>query len=448
MTALDSNKRYLIVGAGKTGQSVARYFQRSGVGFAMVDSRSEPPDLEIADLVGANVITGGFGKCRFDEFDVLVVSPGVALQTPEIAQARRCGTEIVGDIELFAWALDRSTVHPQVLAVTGSNGKSTVVSMLGAILRGAGVDTALGGNLGTPALDLLAEQPDADVYVLELSSFQLESTRSLRLAGGSVLNVSEDHMDRYATLVEYASAKREIYRHAHCCIYNAQDELTYPGSNRKSVAFSGSKSAPAEFGVSDDALTHAGHSIMPMNELRVPGRHNVINALAAMALACALPEHFDIDEPTMRESVSKFTGLPHRTQWVAERDGVFWYNDSKGTNVGATLAAIEGMPRPVVLIAGGDGKGADFSPLAAISEKQLRAAVFICRDGPLVAEKQQGKVDTYHEADMQSAVKRARQIARAGDSVLLSPACASFDMYKNYEARGDDFVATVKSVLV
>ena len=448
MAALDSNKRYLIVGAGKTGQSVARYFQRTGVGFAMVDSRSEPPGLEMVELDGADVFTGGFGKCRFDEYDVLVVSPGVALQTPEIIQAKRRGAEIVGDIELFARAVNRSEASPQVLAVTGSNGKSTVVSMLGGILLCAGVNSALGGNLGTPALDLLAEQPSADAYVLELSSFQLESTHSLRLAGGSVLNVSEDHMDRYATLAEYASAKRRIYRHADCCIYNALDELTYPGRDKNSVAFSGSETASAEYGVSDRALTRAGHAVMPMSELRVPGRHNVVNALAAMALACALPERFDIDEPAMREGLSKFAGLPHRTQWVAERDGVFWYNDSKGTNVGATLAAIEGMSRPVVLIAGGDGKGADFSPLAAISDKQLRAAVLIGRDGPLVAEQLQGKIDTYHEADMQSAVKRARQIARAGDSVLLSPACASFDMYSGYEARGDDFVAMVKRVLV
>jgi len=447
MTVLDPNKRCLIVGAGKTGQSVARYLRRTGIGFAMVDSRSDPPGLEASEFESANIFTGGFGNCRFDDYDVLVVSPGVALRTPEIVQARASGAEIVGDIELFARAVKERVASPQVLAVTGSNGKSTVACMLGAILLAAGVNVALGGNLGTPALDLLAERPDADVYVLELSSFQLETTKSLQLAAGCVLNVSEDHMDRYATLDEYAGAKREIYRHANCCVYNAMDPLTCPGADKCGRTFAGNESASAEFSISNNALSRSGRTLMPVGDLRVSGKHNAGNALAALALASALPVHFGIDERTMRRGLLNFTGLPHRTQWIAGRDGVDWYNDSKGTNVGATLAAIEGMSRPVVLIAGGDGKGADFSPLAKVSDKRLRAAVLIGRDGPLIAEQLRGGVDTYREADMRSAVKRARQIARAGDCVLLSPACASFDMYSGFEARGDDFVAAVEREL-
>ncbi len=447
MTALDHNKRYLIVGAGKTGQSVARYLSRIGIGFAMVDSRLDPPGLEASEFDAANVFTGGFGGCSFDDYDVLVVSPGVDLRISEIVQARASGAEIVGDVELFARDINDREIPPQVLAVTGSNGKSTVVCMLGAILSVAGVNVAVGGNLGIPALDLLAEQPDAHVYVLELSSFQLETTRSLQLAAGCVLNVSEDHMDRYPTLDEYAGAKREIYRHAICCIYNAMDPLTCPGADKYGRTFAGTENTSAEFAISNNALSRAGHALVPIGDLRVSGKHNAGNALAALALASALPDRFNITEQAMRRGLANFTGLPHRTQWIAGRDGVDWYNDSKGTNVGATLAAIEGMSRPVVLIAGGDGKGADFSPLSTVSDEQLRAAVLIGRDGLLIAEQLTGGIDTFRETDMRSAVKRARQVAHAGDCVLLSPACASFDMYSGYEARGDDFVTAVEREL-
>ncbi len=470
MTGLDLNKRYLIIGAGVTGQSVVRYFQRCGASFALVDSRHPLPALDQAVLEGVEVFSGSFTACLDTQFDVLVVSPGVSLQTPEIVQARQRGAEIIGDIELFARAVNaRAYNNPQaqahIVAVTGANGKSTVVSMLGEILAAANINVAVGGNLGPPALDLLdTDQPSTGqpgdessgqmpvaVYVLELSSFQLETTYSLQVAVASVLNISEDHMDRYTTLDEYARVKRQIYRHAQCCVYNAEDPLTWPDMDKNSLAFARNDQHGAAFFIAGSALMHGDREVMSADTLGVPGGHNAINALTAIALSSALVANqitnLAVADTAIRTGLQRFTGLPHRTELIAEKDGVGWYNDSKGTNVGATLAAITGMSRPVVLIAGGDGKGADFSPLAEVAEKHLRAAVLIGRDGPLIEQQLHGKTPVYHAADMHAAVGCARQIANTGDNVLLSPACASFDMYRNYTARGDAFVAAVKQVL-
>ena len=445
MTVLNLNKRYLIIGAGKTGQSVARYLRRHGATFALLDSRPTPPVLDPKTFAGIDVFSGSFSACNLNDFDVLVVSPGVSVLTPEIVAAQREGAEVIGDIELFARDVNQRNPAPHVLAVTGSNGKSTVVSMLGAVLMAANANAAVGGNLGTPALDLLDSHADANIYVLELSSFQLETTQTLRPTAATVLNVSEDHMDRYADLEAYAEAKQRIYHNTACCVFNAADPLTRPVGKR-AVSFASSEEYGADFYVATSDVMHADEPLLATAALRVPGIHNAANAAATIALLSALPQEKQISIEHIREGLTAFGGLPHRGEWIAEKDGVDWINDSKGTNVGATLTAIKGMSKPVVLIAGGDGKGADFSPLAS-THPYLRAAVLIGRDGHLIAQQLQDNVDVFDARDMHAAVLQAEQLAQPGDCVLLSPACASFDMYPSYEARGEDFVTVVREVL-
>ncbi|MEM7292666.1 MAG: UDP-N-acetylmuramoyl-L-alanine--D-glutamate ligase [Pseudomonadota bacterium] len=446
MDNLDLHKRYLVVGMGLTGQSVARHLQRQGASFTMVDSRPQPPGFDPEEFAQAQFHTGSFPIEVFLACDVLVVSPGISVHQPEIEAAVAAGAELAGDIELFAQAMAAQQSSTPIIGVTGSNGKSTVVSMLGAIMLSAGVNTAVGGNLGTPALDLLHQQPDADLYVLELSSFQLETTRSLRPTAAAVLNISEDHMDRYAALNDYAAAKRRIYINAERCVFNALQPITAP-EHGLGVAFSMEPTEGARYIASPTHLERDGEKLVPRAALRVPGYHNIENALAAVALAAALPNAIAPDQAALFEGLASFAGLPHRTQWVAHENGVDWYNDSKGTNVGATLAAIEGLARPSILIAGGDGKGADFSPLADAASRHVRAAVLIGRDAPLIASAL-AEVTQIHRADsMQAAVEQAKTLAQTGDAVLLSPACASFDMYTSYVRRGEDFMAAVERVL-
>jgi UDP-N-acetylmuramoylalanine--D-glutamate ligase len=442
----DNARRTLVVGLGETGLSVVRYLTRRGAAVAVVDSRTQPPMLEhlhrehIADVA---LFLGGFSDEAFARAEQLVVSPGVALDEPHIAAARARGLPVVGDIELFA----RAATAP-VVAVTGSNGKSTVVTLLGAMARRAGRDVRVGGNLGTPALDLLGEQ-EPDLYVLELSSFQLETVQSLRPRAAVVLNVSEDHMDRYATLTDYAAAKQVIYRQAEVQVINADDALAAGLSDpsRQRVVYRAGAPAAGEYGLTEwegaTWLAHGTQRLLPVSAILLAGRHNHSNALAALALGTAV----GLPMAAMLETLTEFRGLAHRMQFVTEQGGVRWYDDSKGTNVGATQAAIAGVDGPVVLIAGGDGKGQDFAPLAGALAGKGRGVVLIGRDAARLAEVLDGVLPVQQARDLHEAVHYAAAMAIAGDTVLLSPACASTDMFRNYAERGEIFTRTVRETV-
>jgi UDP-N-acetylmuramoylalanine--D-glutamate ligase len=439
----------LIVGLGKTGLSCARYLTAQGIPVAVTDSRANPPGLEEAraEMPDAALFVGGFDPEVFASAARLVVSPGIPLGEPLVAQAAARGVPVLGDIELFA----RAAKAP-VAAITGSNGKSTVTSLLGLMARLAGVRTAVGGNLGEPALDLLDDE--VELYVLELSSFQLETTESLAARAATVLNLSADHMDRYGTLEDYAAAKARVFRGAEWAVLNRDDPLVcnMAGSAAKEIGFTlGEPRHPDDFGLirrrGETWLVQGREPLISAGEIALAGRHNLANALAAIALgnACGL------SATSMCEALRRFRGLPHRTALVAQKGGVRWYNDSKGTNPGATVAALEGLIDPAeqsraVLIAGGDCKGADFSPLAPAVERAARAVVLIGRDAPMIERVLRGRVPLLHATDKEEAVRIAADAARPGDCVLLSPACASFDMFDNYEHRGRVFTACVEAL--
>ncbi len=438
--------KVLVVGLGKTGLSCARHLVAQGSEVAVVDSRDQPPALETLrrELPDVAIFTGGFEDRVFEFADHLVVSPGVSLHEPALAHAIARGVPVLGDIELFA----RQAQAP-VIAITGSNGKSTVTSLVGELVRAAGCDVRVGGNLGTPALELLRES-EPDFYVLELSSFQLETTSSLKAFAAAVLNVSADHMDRYRSLDEYAAAKRRIYHNAKTLVLNRDDPLVaaMPDGGGDCVWFGlEAPPSPRDFGLlcrdSDCWLARGERKLLQESALRMRGRHNVANALAALALAQAA----GIDGEPALQVLREFPGLVHRSQWVAEKNGVTWFNDSKGTNVGATLAAVSGMPGKVVLIAGGDCKGADFAPLRPVLEHKGRAAVLIGRDAPRLEQALRGALPLAQAQDMDDAVRQAADFAQPGDTVLLSPACASLDMYRNYEHRGEVFMDAVQRLL-
>lgn len=443
----------LVVGLGKSGLSMVRALRALGATVAVADSRRDPPGLatlqaEFPDLL---LHLGDFEPRLFARAARLLVSPGVAVATPAIAEAAVQGVPVWGDIELLA----RLSQVP-VAAITGANGKSTVTTLLGEMTQAAGVHAAVGGNLGTPALELwLREEQGVKLakplalYVLELSSFQLETTASLNAQVATVLNISPDHMDRYDTLADYIAAKRRIFRGNGVMVVNADDPavmaMIEPG--RQIVRFRLDEPAAGEFGLRHCAgetwLAYGNELWLAIAELRVSGEHNLANALAALAMGQAL----GLERDGMLAVLRTFTGLAHRTTLVVEHDGVRWFDDSKGTNVGATVAAVRGLPGQVVLIAGGDGKGQDFSPLRAALAEKARGVVLIGRDAPLIAAALGNSVPLDTAADMAQAVVRAAQWARPGDSVLLSPACASFDMFSGYEERGAVFTAAVKRLV-
>ena len=448
VTAAQHNnaQRALVVGLGLSGLSSARWLTRHGYAVTVVDSRATPPGLAAlhAELPEVPAHTGGFEPTLFREPGLLVVSPGVSIKEPIIAGAIAQGVEVVGDVELFA-----RVAKAPVLAITGSNGKSTVTSLVGEMCREAGLDTAVGGNIGVPVLDLL-RTPEPEVYVVELSSFQLETTVSLDAQAATVLNLTPDHMDRYASTQEYAAAKARIYRGHGLMVLNADDPQVMAMSlaNRATVRFG---EQPPASDIDYGLVTHNGELwlargarlLLPASSVPLPGKHNLMNVLAAMALAESM--HVPLD--AMKRAVARFHGLHHRTELVAERDGVRWIDDSKGTNVGATVAALSGMDGPVILIAGGDGKGADFGALRAVVAQRARAVVLIGRDAPLIEAALGGVVPVEHAADMPAAVRAAGRQAQPGDIVLLSPACASFDMFRNYEHRGQVFAQAVREVV-
>ncbi len=433
--------RTLIVGLGATGLSCARFLAQRGVELAVTDSRAKPPGLAAfqKELPDVALFVGGFDASAFARAERIVVSPGVSLQEPLLQAALRRGIEIVGDIELFA-----RVAKAPVVAITGSNGKSTVTSLLGAMASHAGRDVRVGGNLGTPALDLIRNH-EPELYVLELSSFQLESVHSLRCQAATVLNLSPDHLDRYDSMESYAHAKRQVYVGAKVQVVNRDDPLAAalasgPGSI---VGFGLGEPGGQDFGVVDSAagswIVKGKERWMAVADLRMPGRHNLANALAALALGDAV----GLPKQSMLQLLREFQGLPHRTQWVAELQGVSWFNDSKATNIGAALAAIHGLNGPLILIAGGQGKGADFHALAEGLDERVKAVVLLGEAAGEIEHALNGGVPTQHAANMTDAVRRAAKLAVAGDTVLLSPACASFDMFSGYQERGEVFMRAV-----
>jgi UDP-N-acetylmuramoylalanine--D-glutamate ligase len=434
--------RALVLGLGRTGLSVARYLQRKGVDARVADTRAEPPGAQAlaSDVPCAELRTGAFRSELLEGMAQVIVSPGLSVREPLVQEALRRGLPVVGDVELFA-----REVQAPVAAVTGTNGKSTVTTLVAEFANANGCRALAGGNLGEPALDLLA-QPRPDLYVLELSSFQLETTHSLRTVTSTVLNVTPDHMDRYDSLDDYAVAKARIFDGCGVAVVNADDPAVarMPRAGQRVLTFSLS-SRGADYALADapePAIWRRGEPLLPLASMRLQGRHNAANAMAALAMAEAL----GLPLAPSLAALAAFGGLPHRSQWVADVDGVRYVNDSKGTNVGATLAAVGGMAGPLVLIAGGDGKGQDFAELREAFRGKVRHVVLIGRDAPALEATLASVCTTERAPDMRAAVAAARAAARPGDTVLLSPACASLDMYRDYTHRGDEFAAAVRSL--
>ncbi len=447
------SRRSLIVGLGKTGLSVARFLVARNVDFAVLDSRENPPGLDELRKLAPHVAVflGGFDADAFAHAQQIIVSPGVSLATPAIAKAIDAGIPVLGDIELFALFVDAP-----VVAITGSNGKSTVTTLLAEMIQSAGLQVRAGGNLGTPALDLMVDNlagAAPDFYVLELSSFQLETTHHLQPACAVVLNLSADHLDRYPSYEAYVEAKARIYQNALVAVVNRDDrpamELARYAKtdDQATLSFGCDMAEGDDFGLckmdGEPFICQGNQHLMAVSKLRLPGAHNLVNALAAMALgeAIGLPLSARIN------SIENFSGLAHRTQWVAELQGVNWYNDSKGTNVGATIAAITGIAEPVVLIAGGQGKGADFSELGDAIAQDVKLLVLIGEDAAQIEAAVAGRVPTQVCETLDLAVHTAQQLAMSGDVVLFSPACASFDMFEGFEHRGQSFVTAVQSLM-
>jgi len=447
-------KTVLVLGLGESGLAMAQWLHRQGARVRVADSRSEPPNA--AELKrtapGVALLAGSFNDALLEGADLIGLSPGLSLDEAVVAEAARRGIPVVGEIELFAGALRELGVRDRckVIAITGTNGKTTTTAMTGALCRAAGKVTAVAGNISPAALAALMACLDAgklpEVWVLELSSFQLETTVSLDADAAVVLNVSDDHLDRYAGLDDYAAAKARIFEGGGAQVLNRQDArvmaMARPVPRRLTFGLDAAAGAD-DFGLADGWLMLGGERLLRADELAVSGLHNAANALAALALCRAIGLPLARLLPALRE----FRGLPHRVERVADIDGVAWYDDSKGTNVGATVAALEGLGRKVVLIAGGDGKGQDFSPLGPALAAHGRTLVLIGRDA-LKIEAAVGDcgIPVIHAQDMDQAVRKAAVAARAGDAVLLSPACASFDMFRNYAHRAEVFTQAVRAL--
>jgi len=456
-----SSKLKMVVGIGATGLSVARHLSQLGERFVMLDTRQQPPCLAQLknEMPDVPVALGEFDIDSFDGADEIILSPGLSRQIPAVQAALNLDIPVISDIELFA----RSANAP-IIAITGSNGKSTVTTLVGEMCAAAGKKVGVGGNLGTPALELLDEQ--SELYVLELSSFQLESVYSLNAEVATVLNVSADHMDRYQNLLDYHQAKHRIFGGARQVVINRADKLSVPLVSEKVKQWSFGIDRP-DFGgfglVEQDGepwLAYQFDRLMPESDLGVKGRHNTSNALAALAIGSAVGLPIDAMLNVLRE----FRGLPHRCQTVTELNGVTYINDSKATNVGATLAAIQGFSGKqglsggqsmdggkLILIAGGQAKGQNFSPLAKALAGSVKCLVLLGEDAKIIDDALinagvKGAVETAHAANLTEAVELSHEIAQPGDIVLLSPACASFDMFSGFAERGEQFVAALRAL--
>jgi len=445
MPEILKDRRVLIVGCGVTGASVARFLYARDVPFDLVDEGVVPAQ-ELAEELAQSAVFSVIDAALLKQYDVLVLSPGIARAHTAVSAAIKHGVLVIGDLELFA-----QVVTAPVIAVTGSNGKSTVVAWLSSVASAVGVHAVPCGNIGVPALDALDES--VELYVLELSSYQLESTKSLQPLCATVLNISDDHMDRYASIEDYASVKRSIYQRAAWCVLNSDDSRTWPPASNDEIVPQGCFSLTSDCHAENMTCWHRTDSgsvvslcrdsqpLIDQTALRLPGNHNIANALAVLALL----EPLNLAPDAVLAALLKWNGLAHRTEYIAEYEGVRWYNDSKGTNVDACINAVLAMPGPVVLIAGGIGKGADFSPLCDVIRAHVHTLVLIGRDAALLADVLEGCAEIVHADTLQHAVSVAAERARVGDVVLLSPACSSFDMFKNFIDRGEQFTAAVKA---
>ncbi len=441
--------KYVVIGLGKTGLSCVRFLTHLGCDVAVIDTRAQPPGLKElkAEFPSVRFFSGALDQFDLTQAQELIVSPGLSIRTPAIAKAQAAGVSIAGDIELFC-----RTVSEPVIAVTGSNGKSTVVTLLGELLQAAGKKVKVAGNIGLPVLDALMAKEAVDVWVLELSSFQLETTHSLRAEVACILNVTEDHMDRYDSLNDYANAKQRIFNQCEKAVYWIDDPRTCPvGQPCKMMAFGGTGAQRGRFHVrqaeGESWVMDGDKAVVSGSELLIKGAHNLLNVAAIFSILTA----FEVDYRAVLAALRRFPGLAHRCRWVTSRNDVSWYNDSKGTNVGAAQAAIEGLgssiPGKLVWIAGGDGKGADFSVLLPMVKQYVREAILLGRDASLIESAINGACPVTQVKTLQEAVAVAAAKARSGDAVLLSPACASLDMFKNYEDRGQQFEAAVQATV-
>lgn len=441
-----TSKVKAIIGTGITGMSVARFLAQQHQAFILLDTRTNPPNLDSIgkEFPNVRVECGELDVNTLLACDEIIVSPGVAVATPAIAHAKAAGIPVVGDIEIFV----RYAKAP-IVAITGSNAKSTVTTLVGEMAKTAEIKVAVGGNLGTPALELLKD--DIQLYVMELSSFQLETVNKLNAKVATILNISADHLDRYPDMRAYILAKLRVYFGAEHIVVNRNDILTHPplAAGVKPIYFGG-KADFGSFGLmvedGEEYLAKNLTPLMPAKELKISGRHNVDNALAALALGDAA----GIPMPAMLDTLKHFRGLRHRCEFVANIKGVDFYNDSKGTNIGATLAAIKGLarnPAALILIAGGEGKGQDFSELNPVLVESNVRLVLIGRDAPLIADAVGDRVAITFADSLKDAIQKSLAQAKQGDAVLLSPACASFDMFRNYEDRGEKFCAAVQELV-
>ncbi len=454
MTEMSTQKgSTLIIGLGRTGLSCAWHMRSRGEPFRIMDSRFSPPALAEfrRSFPEVEPILGGFLRDEILSASQIVLSPGISLATPEVAEAVEQGIPVIGDIDIFSRA-----VQAPVAAVTGSNGKSTVVTLLGEMARQDGRRVGVGGNLdgraSMPALDLL-RAGDHDLYVLELSSFQLETTQHLGATAAVILNLSEDHLDRYDSMTEYRAAKMRIYTGCALPVINRDEPFTHPDERVQGDRLSFGLSAPdqdSDFGVVKQGggrwIVHGSRMLMSTRELKLVGDHNLSNVLAALAVGHAV----GLSGESMIEAARHFSGLPHRCQWLAEIAGVTWFNDSKGTNVAATVRAVRSIAASVtgqvVLIAGGVSKGADFSVLVPVLRQHVRKVVLIGQDATWIARQIGGAVETVRADTLEEAIDQARAFAMPGDAVVLSPACASFDMFQDFAHRGRVFTAAVEAL--
>ena len=434
-------KNVVIIGLGITGLSCVDYFLAQNVIPKVIDTRLQPQGLEQLD----ERVDYHLGELKIDWLlaaDLIIVSPGIALFTPELKQAADKGIEIIGDIELFCREVNLQN-NKKIVAITGANGKTTVTTLVGEIVKSAGIKVGVGGNIGQPALSLLNQ--DCEVYVLELSSFQLETTSSLKATAATILNISEDHMDRYPLgLKQYTAAKQRIYHNAKYCIINHDDQLTFPISKHHYTVSFGLKEGDYHLDEQCKYLIAQNHAVLSTKDMKLTGSHNYLNALAALAIT----DKLNIDRQSSLATIMNFQGLPHRFELVLEQNGVKWINDSKATNVGSTEAALKSVVchGKLYLLLGGDGKSADFSPLIPYLQNKNLEIFCFGRDRNLLA-KLAPNLTTVTET-MTEAMQIIAQKVLSNDVVLLSPACASLDQFKNYIERGNQFANIAKQYIL
>lgn len=446
-----SASHHLVAGLGKTGFSIARYLKRRKQPFIAFDTRRQVAGLDTfrEAFNGVDVFLKTLPEAVYSQLSSIICSPGIALDEPVIQEARRRNIPIYGDIDCLA-----QEINVPVVAITGTNGKSTVTTLVGEMAKGAGLKAAVAGNIGLPVLDILDVGVPYDLWVLELSSFQLELMHTLKPLVATILNVTPDHLDRHGTFEAYVAAKQRVYVNADIILYNRNDLHTLPRleTQGKRIISYGLEAPASEgdWGIMEHSgkpyIMHGKTEVIPVDALHIRGKHNWLNAVAA----CALADAAGIDTFYMIEVLQRFNGLPHRTEWVRTLNGVDWINDSKGTNVGATISSIAGIGDAIkgriVLIAGGQGKGADFSMLREPAAKYLKTAVLIGEDAFKLEKVLDTKVPILHASSLQDAIDLAQAQASAGDVVLLSPACASFDMFRDFNHRGEEFIALVKAL--